>query len=107
VTITRIPEPARLDEIDSWWREVHGPDVLQVPGFLAGLRLHSITTGAADDSAGARALNLYLLDGDPVGAIRAMGQFLPEWKERGRLTSPAGAGPVVWNCPYRLWRPQA
>jgi hypothetical protein len=107
LTLTRIPEPNRVGEIDSWWREMHGPDVLQVPGFLAGLRLHSIATRTGKAPPEVRALNLYLLDCDPPEAVRAMGEHIPDWKARGRLTSPAGPAPVLWNCPYQLWRPSA
>lgn len=106
-TLTRIPEPELLGEMDTWWTEVHGPDVLQVPGFLAGLRLHAVATGSGESPPEARALNVYLLDDDPANAVRAMGKRVPEWKERGRLTSPAGAAPPLWNCPYRRWTPTA
>jgi hypothetical protein len=107
LTLTQIPDPDRVGEVDSWWREVHGPDVLQVPGFLAGIRLHGIATGASERGPGVRALNLYLLDCHPPEAIRAMGQRIPEWKARGRLASPGGPASILWNCPYQRWRPSS
>lgn len=84
VVLAQVPDPARRNEVNEWYRDVHAVDLLDVPGIAATMRYHR--HGQADAS---HYMNLYLLDGDPVDVVQEIAKRRPEWQSNGR-TAPVG-----------------
>jgi hypothetical protein len=84
--------------IDTWWRDVHAPDMLAVPGVLAALRFRSLLHDG-------RSLVLFLLDEDPAGVLARVPEHRARWQAAGRTPSPGGASKALFNGPYRSLAP--
>jgi hypothetical protein len=93
-----VVEPDMRVVIADWYRDVHAPDVLAVPGFSAALRFAS----AQHDN---RHLVLFLLDDEPARAVRTVRTHVPDWRAAGRTPSPGGAAKSIFNGPFRALPP--
>jgi hypothetical protein len=49
-TVLTVPVAGREDEFNRWYGDTHLPEMLQVPGFVAGRRYALTGVGAADRS---------------------------------------------------------
>ncbi len=87
---TRCTDPAREEEFNRWYDEVHLPDILSIPHVVAAQRFRlardaSRSPGpwAAED--GPRYLAIYELDtDDPDLILRAVGELRPRLVAEGR-----------------------
>ncbi len=88
---TRCTDPAREEEFNRWYDEVHLPDILSIPHVVAAQRFRlardvsrSASPWAAED--GPRYLAIYELDtDDPDTILRAVGELLPRLVAAGRM----------------------
>jgi len=88
---TRCTDPAREDDFNRWYDEVHLPDILSVPHVVAARRYRlardasrSASPWAAED--GPRYLAVYELDtADPDAVLRAVGELRPRLVAEGRM----------------------
>jgi len=64
-TVVTAPVVGREDEFNRWYEDTHLPEVLQVPGFVAGRRYALTGPGAAD---GPRFLAVYEIETDDLAA---------------------------------------
>ena len=88
---TRCTDPAREEELNRWYDEVHLPDILSIPHVVAAqcFRLardasRSPSPWAAED--GPRYLAIYELDtDDPDTILRALGELRPRLMAEGRM----------------------
>jgi hypothetical protein len=62
VVRTRPVDPAREDEFNDWYTNVHIPEILTTPGFVAARRYR--TPGTSDY------LAVYEIEGDDLDAVR-------------------------------------
>ncbi len=95
-SIGTVTDPDQIDATHAWYEEVHIPDILETPGFLAALRLLPI-----DPEERGRFMNVFLLDELPSKALPAFQARVPELSERGRLSPPGGAVRLLYAAPYR------
>ncbi len=93
--LTRVEDASRREEVDRWFREIHAPDLLGVPGFVAAMRFSRF------DGVEGRYMNLYLLDGEPTAAVRALEKHRERWMAQGRSPSPGGASKILFSSAYR------
>jgi hypothetical protein len=93
-----VPDVAMRPAVADWYRTVHAPDVLEVPGFAVALRFASVQNAG-------RHLVLFLLDDEPAKAVRNVRTHVPEWRAAGRTPSPGGAARSVFNGPFRALPP--
>lgn len=79
-----------VDEYNRWVSEVHIPEILGLPGFVAGQRFrHSPTQLSSNRAELLPYVNVFEIEGDPASARDAMLQAQAE----GRLTPyPPGRG---------------
>lgn len=91
-----VEDASRIPEVGAWYDEVHLPDILETPGFLAAMRLEAI-----EPEREGRFINLFYLDEHPEKALTAFRERIPELQERGRLESPGGAVRPLFGGPYR------
>ena len=88
---TRCTDPAREEEFNRWYDEVHVPDILTIPHVVAAQRFRlardtsrSSSPWAAED--GPRYLAIYELDtDDPDIILRALGELRPRLVAEGRM----------------------
>ena len=88
---TRCTDPAREEEFNRWYDEVHLPDILTIPHVVAAQRFRlardasrSASPRAAED--GPRYLALYELDtDDPDTILGAVGELVPRLVAEGRM----------------------
>ncbi len=100
IVLTQVADESRRADVDRWFEEVHAPDLLEVPGIAAAMRLSRFESPTEG-----RYMNLYLLDGDPVAVIGEMGQRRERWVKEGRTPSPGNASAVHFLSPYRSVAP--
>jgi hypothetical protein len=99
VALSRVADPARRAEADRWYEEVHFPDLLDVPGVLAALRLSRFEM--PDEG---RFMSLYLLDGDPATVAAEWAARRRDLVARGRMPSPDSSRSLFF-APYRRVTP--
>ncbi len=92
--------PAHRAQVDEWYDQVHVPDILDVPGFLACLRLVPVNPEHAG-----RFLHLFLLGEEPAKAVEALRARIPVWQREGRLPTTAGTQRPLLRAPYRFITP--
>jgi hypothetical protein len=78
-------DPAREDEFNRWYSEIHLPEIRAVPGFVAARRYRVHTPGAVEDPSGQPYLAIYEIEADDLTAPLA------------QLRARAGAGPRSGN----------
>ena len=61
------------EELNRWYDEVHLPEILQIPGFVAGRRYE---IAPASPGSTHRYLAVYEIDGDPAKALKELGRRL-------------------------------
>lgn len=93
--LTQVPDPALRSDVGRWFREVHAPDVLSVPGAVAAMRF--VRFEAPDRG---RFLHLYLLDGNPADVWQEMGKVREQWAARGHLPYNQEQQQIQWVSPY-------
>ncbi len=98
VSIGRITEKARTAEIEAWYDQVHIPDILETPGFLAAVHLVPVDPDPERDG---RFMNLFYLDAHPARALAALRERMPGLRDRGRLEAPGKAVRLLFGGPFR------
>ena len=100
VVLSQVRDPSMQDAVEEWFEQVHAPDVLEIPGMASGMRFWRYAPGKDEPDEG-WALNLYLLDGDPVEVKKEINRRIPGWLEQGRMPSPGGASDAQFLSVYR------
>ena len=98
--LSQVRDPSMRDAVEEWFEQVHAPDVLEIPGMASGMRFWRYAPGKDEPDEG-WALNLYLLDGDPVEVKKEINRRIPGWLEQGRMPSPGGASDAQFLSVYR------
>ena len=83
IVLTNCTDPAREDEFNEWYNNVHLPDVLLTRGIVRATRL-----GRADETpeGQARYAALYELDTDDVASVQqALTEVMDRVREQGRM----------------------
>ena len=96
VALTQVADASMREAVDTWFEEVHGVDLLDVPGVAAAMRYAKLE--GPDEG---HSMNLYLLDGDPVSVAKEVEARRETWLAKGRLPSPGGASKVLFMSVYR------
>jgi hypothetical protein len=74
-TVVTAPVPGREDEFNRWYDDTHLPEVLAMPGFVAGQRFALTGPGATDRP---RYLCVYEIETDDLTAtLAALGAAAP------------------------------
>jgi len=85
LVMTRCTDPAREAEFNKWYDDVHLPDVLSVPHFVAAQR-YKLAGPANKNEPEAQYLAVYELDTDDTrSAMKALGERMPQWTAAGRI----------------------
>ncbi len=95
-SIGMITDKSYLQQVEAWYNEVHLPDILEAPGYLAVMRLLPI-----DPEREGRFINLFLLDDEPANTVAGLRSLFPSLRERGRLAVPGRAVRLVFGGPFR------
>ena len=83
LVLTNCTDPAREQEFNDWYTNVHIPDVMGTPGIVRGLRFG--LTGEPREGQ-AKFLALYELDTDDVASVqKALGEAMAGKREEGRM----------------------
>jgi len=82
MVISNCKDPAREEEFNRWYNQVHVPDILELGHYHTAYRYQSI----APDKTPGKYLALYETDEDPVVASQANVDMRPQWQARGRWT---------------------
>jgi hypothetical protein len=86
-TVVTSPVPGREDEFNRWYDDVHLPEVLAVPGFVAGQRYALTGLGAPDQR---RYLCVYEIKTDDLAAtLGALGAAAPTMTMSEAMDQPA------------------
>ncbi len=92
--------PQHRATMDAWYDQVHVPDILETPGFLACLRLEPV-----DPDRAGRFLHLFLLEGEIEQAMHALKAQVSVWRERGRLPAQPGLQTPLLRAAYEFITP--
>jgi hypothetical protein len=86
-TVVTAPVVGREDEFNRWYEDTHLPEVLQVPGFIAGQRYALTGPGAADRP---RFLTVYEIETEDLAAtLAALGASAPTMTVSDAMDQPA------------------
>jgi hypothetical protein len=86
-TVVTAPVVGREDEFNRWYEDTHLPEVLRVPGFVAGRRYALTGPGAAD---GPRFLAVYEIETEDLAAtLAALGAAAPMMTVSDAMDQPA------------------
>jgi hypothetical protein len=86
-TVVSSPVPGREDEFNRWYDDIHLPEVLAVPGFLAGQRYALTGLGASDQR---RYLCVYEIETDDLAAtLSAVSAAAPTMTMSEAMDQPA------------------
>jgi hypothetical protein len=86
-TVVTAPVVGREDEFNRWYDDSHLPEVLQVPGFVAGRRYALTRPGSAD---GSRFLAIYEIETEDLAAtLAALGAAAPTMTVSDAMDQPA------------------
>jgi hypothetical protein len=86
-TVVSAPVPGREDEFNRWYDETHLPEVLQVPGLVAGRRYALIGPGAVDRP---RFLAIYEIETEDLAAtLDALSAAAPTMTASDAMDQPA------------------
>lgn len=96
ISIGVVEDMAFSAEVDSWYDQIHLPDIVETPGFLAALRLLPVSPEKQG-----RFINIFLLDETPAKALAAFRQRVPGLRDRGRLSSPGKSVRLLFGGPYQ------
>lgn len=93
--VTDCPQ-GREAEFNRWYDDIHVPDVLQIPGFVACTRYEIV--GEPRQGQG-RFLALYELEADDISAVMAdLQRTVPQLAARGRMFDGLQ---VIYMAPYQ------
>lgn len=83
VVLSNCTDPAREEEFNDWYTNVHIPDVLETPGIVRGMRFKLAGTPREGQ---AKYLALYELDTDDVAAVQqGLREVLARKRAEGRM----------------------
>jgi hypothetical protein len=99
VVFTQVPHEHR-EAVDKWYDEIHGPDSLEMPGFLASIRFSRV-----EEPDQGNFLSIFLLEGDPAHATREIDKKWDDWITRGRLPAPHNGSRGRFVGAYRAVTP--
>ncbi len=98
--LATVPDPSKREVVNEWFREVHAPDVMAIPGVVNAMRFSRFDKPELE-----RYLNLYMLDGDPAQVVEGVKAARESWIQKGTSPSPGGASVPLFNSPYQLIHP--
>ncbi len=104
VVLSQVRDPSMREAVEEWFETIHAPDVLDIPGMACGMRLWRYAP-QNDEPENGWAMNLYLLDGDPVEVKKEIDRRRPYWLEQGRMPSPGLASDAQFLGVYRSVTP--
>jgi hypothetical protein len=85
LVLTTCTEPAREEEFNRWYNEVHVGDILAIPHFLAAQRFERVGRPNPNEPE-ATYLAVYELDtSDAAVAAKALGEGVRELAAKGRM----------------------
>ena len=88
-------DPAREQEFNEWYDNVHLPDVLSIPGIMRATRYENSN---ATEGQG-KFLAMYEIETDnAVQVLADLNDSMPRWTEQGRMSELAV---FVSGCLYR------
>jgi hypothetical protein len=99
LSLGEVVDPSWRDEVDRWYREIHAPDTLTVPGTVTATLLRS-----AEARRQGRNLVIFTLDDDPRTVVAGIGARLPVWRSAGRTPSPGRASQPLFTGPMAVRR---
>ena len=83
LVLSNCKDPAREQEFNRWYEDVHIPDILDTGAFHTAYRYGSIDPAATK----AKYLAIYETDNiDPAKAREKLGAVRADWQQRGRLS---------------------
>ena len=83
LVISRCTDPAREEELNRWYEQVHLPDMLEYPEFIAAQRWQRVEPPGGDQTA-VEYLTLYELDADdPRGVLERVRSVMPDTTTHG------------------------
>jgi hypothetical protein len=82
---TRCSDPAREDEFNRWYDEVHLPDLLSVPGIVAARRYRVAPARGAEPSS--QYLAVYEIEAENPEAVlqSVFTEYAPKWRDANRV----------------------
>ena len=87
---TDCTDPAREQEFNEWYNNIHVPDVLLTPGVIRGTRFALATTPREGQS---KFLAIYELDTtDFEGVQKSLGEVMAKVREQGRWSDLVKVG---------------
>ena len=95
IVLTEVADPARRDDVDQWFRDIHAPDLLEVHGVIAAMRFSRV------DMPPGRYANVYMLDSDPLATQRDLDRCMPDWQARGCSPAPGGSSQILFMSVYQ------
>jgi hypothetical protein len=99
MSLGEVAQPSMRDEVDRWYRQIHAPDTLTVPGAVAATMLRSAEPGREG-----RNLVIFTLKDDPATVVAGVGARLPDWRSAGRAPSPGRASKPLFTGPMAARR---
>ena len=98
VVLTKCKDPAREEEFNRWYSDIHIPDILDSGLYHTAYRYQSVDPEAA----GGKYLTVYETDHpDPVKARQEVLKLAPSWEQRGRRSALTEV--VFSTGALRLW----
>ena len=83
LVLSNCKDPAREEDFNRWYEEVHIPDILDAGGFHTAYRYESLDPAATK----AKYLAIYETDNiDPANAREKHAEEHTHWRERGRIS---------------------
>lgn len=93
IMVFATPHEGRDDEYNTWYEQVHIPEMLAIPGVVSCER-HRLARGGPDE---ARYLSVYELDGEPGPVLAELGARAAD----GRMTVSEAANSA--NTRLTVW----
>jgi hypothetical protein len=100
VAAGHVPNPKDIPEATEWWHSGQYPDMLGLPGWLAGLRCEPL----GEEGKG-KFMHLFLLDVPAKQAHEELEKKLPEWLATGRMPHPRGIYKRIFSGPFSVITP--
>ena len=96
---TNCKDPARVEEFNTWYTDVHVPDILNTGAYHTAYLYESMDT---EVTAGAKYLQIFETHyEDPAEALADVAKVRPDWDRRGRFIDTVER--AFFLCARRIW----